>query len=365
MSLVILALVACKGGDDAPVDSVVEPAGLALLGSYSHDPAAVRIETLLTSDDRIGVPGDLAINPRTPDQLWVTNYDANAIVLATGLESGTIESDYFRSGGGDHFLAKPLGIAFNDVGEFATVHDTDELTQGPNGTPEDFMGPTLWDDNLAVFDAGHGSHLDMLHNSPLAGGVAWEVDRAFWVFDGFYSALTRYDFNSDHGYGGADHSDGEIARYVEGEVGRYEGTPSGLDLDHDSGLLYVADSANSRVAVLDIQTGERGSRVGPNYDGVSQYAVDGASLTTLFQSGDHEVLTLVTPAGLVFHDGVLYVSDNELGRILALSADGEVLDWLDLGLAPGALGNLEVDTSGNLLFIDMAAAEVRRISPAL
>ena len=35
------------------------------------------------------------------------------------------------------------------------------------------MGPTLWDGNLNIYDGGHASHLDMLHNSPNGAGIAW------------------------------------------------------------------------------------------------------------------------------------------------------------------------------------------------
>ncbi|MCB9762554.1 MAG: hypothetical protein H6739_22335 [Alphaproteobacteria bacterium] len=357
-----MLLLACAGkGDDTNVDDPTPP-GVAVLGGYTHTLDGVVVETLLAADDRLGIPSDLAVNPRTPDQLWVLNYDANAVVLATGLEGGAIDSTFYRSFGSDHFLANPMGIAFSDQGEFATVQDTDELTQGASGTPRDFMGPTLWDDNLDRFDAGHGSHLDMLHNSPLAGGVAWEADRIFWVFDGYHEAISRYNFNTDHGYGGADHSDGEVARYVQGQVARYEGTPSGLEMDRATGLLYIADSANSRVMALDTASGERAGAIGPNYDGGQQYRVADAELLAVFEDGDGEV-GLITPSGLAIHDEVVYVADNEAGRILALSMEGELLDWLDLGREPGALGGLEVDASGNLLFTDMVAVEVVRISP--
>ena len=108
--------------------------------------------------------------------------------------------------------------------------------------------------------------------------LAWHHDHegpidhgnAFWVFDGYHSSITFYDFHTDHGLGGTDHSDGEIARYVEGEVQRRMEVPSHMALDRDTGLLYISDTGNSRIAVLDTAVGEVAAAIVPNYDGTQQ-----------------------------------------------------------------------------------------------
>ena len=194
------------------------------------------------------------------------------------------------------------------------------------------MGPTLWPSDLDDFDAGHGSHLDMLHNSPNGVGIAWETDNVYWIFDGYHESLTRYDFARDHGQGGADHSDGEVIRYIEGEVGYEDDVSSHLVYDPDTALLYAADTANGRITVLDTASGELGSRIGPNYDGIDQYEADDADFWTLIEEPD-----LTKPSGLEIHEYIIYVSDYASGTIFAFDLDGEVVDWLDTGLGEDTL----------------------------
>ena len=150
----------------------------------------------------------------------------------------------------------------------------------------------------------------MLHDSPNATGIEWSQDNVYWVFDGHHSAISRQDFAEDHGMGWDDHNDGEILRYVSGEVKRVENVHSGLALDRSAGLLYVADSGNGRVAVLDVNSGEVGARL-PQVDARPypvHNLVDGASFTTIIDDG------VTTPSGLVLKDDVLYVADYATGK---------------------------------------------------
>lgn len=346
-----------------------EPVGLPVLGSGSHDRAMVIIDVLASADEGLSTPTDVAVNPNQPDTLWVTNYDLNAITILSGDDYGDARTP--TSGGANHFLVDPMALAFADDGSFATIHDTDELTQG-NATPPDFMGPVLWDDK-SNYDGGHGSHRDMLHNSPLGGGMAWEDDNVYWVVDGYNSALTRYDFGMDHGYGGADHSDSEVARYVEGEIARVEGTPSHADYDRGTSLLYVADTDNGRIAVLDTTTGTRGGAVTPNYDGGEQYEMTGASLDPLVSGGSVQVVltekgeptieprSFTQPAGLELHEGLLYVTDHATSTILAFDLQGQLVDWLPLDRPAGSLGGIDVLPDGALVVTDLEADELIRI----
>jgi DNA-binding beta-propeller fold protein YncE len=359
-----LAAAGC-GGEEEPALAAVDPgpAGLAVLGDYTHSASAVDVQVVMGKRDGLAHPSDVAINPSEPGQLWVTNHRDDSIVVGFGLGAdGVEESEAFSAFGSEHFLAKPMALAFTDSGRFATIHDTDEKTQGEGGTPEDFMGPTLWDDNMDMFDGGHGGHLDMLHNSPLGGGIAWDQRNAFWVFDGYNRSITYYDFKEDHDYAGADHSDGVVRRYVEGEVKRKRKVPSHLELDRETQLLYIADTGNSRIAVLDTTTGKRGDEVGPNYDGTDQVEWKNASLWSLVEDAEISI-GMTAPAGLALHDGTLYVSDHDAGRILAFDLQGNLLDWLDLDVGEGALGGIDFDADGALYVTDMAANEVLRITP--
>jgi len=332
-----------------------------LFGDGSHSLASITLTVIADSSNDLDIPRDLAFHPDRPDELWVVNQGNDSLTVLFDPGTSAFGSENFASSGNNHFLAQPSSIAFSDNGNFATIHETDDFTQGPGGTPADFMGPTLWSSNMSVVDGGHGGHLDMLHNSPNGMGIAWDEDNTFWVFDGYHSSISRYAFHGDHGPGGADHSDGEMLRYVAGEVDREPNVPSHMELDRDTGLLYIADTGNRRIAVLDTTTGDIGGSVSPNYDGVSVHReVDGAEISTL---ADRDVADLGEPSGLALHDGVLYVSDNRMGILWAFDLDGTLLDWIDLERADGGLMGIAFDGSGRLYVVDAEAEQVLRIDP--
>lgn len=364
--LILLAFGGCKRASD--IEEPLVPAdGIAVLGGGTHSLDAMTLQVLATGEAGLKVPVDIAMHP-SRDELWVVNqWEATddappragsvMVVYEPGAPSMTME--LFRdTQGGRHFLPRPSALAFSaDNGNFATSHDTDELTQGANGTPSDFMGPTLWpsDDQ---FDAGHASHLDMLHNSPLAKGIAWDSGNAFWVVDGAHSSLTYYDFAEDHGYGGADHSDGRVLRYVEGEIEVSPDYPAHAVMDHKSGLLYAVDPGHGRVVALDTASGVRGQGLRANYDGLSTFAsMDDAVLTTAI---DLTAAGLEQPVGLRLHDDLLYVSDAGTGTIWAFTLEGEMVDYLELGGSPHGI---ELGQDGSLYVADAVAEQVLRLTP--
>ena len=348
------------GGDGGGDGGITEPTGLPVLGNFSHSTDNVLVTVVADAGSGLNAPRDLDFHPDDPYQLWVVNYGDLSVTIHSDVASDQIDtvkrSDPLM--GGTHFLANPSSIAFGNNGFFATCHETDQVTQ-PN-TPADFMGPTLWTSDLSIFDAAHGGHYDMLHNSPLGMGIAWESDNTYWVFDGAHNSLTRYAFNRDHGPGGADHSDGVVARYVEGQVSRVPLVSAGMQYDFRSELLYVADPGNGRIATLNTASGTRGGFVGPNYDGTDQYEVNDAVLTTLIDGEDFD---LRTPSGLYIHDGHIYVSDNDTSIVHAFDMQGNQVDWLQLDVPGGSLQGLVVDRSGNLYVIDSPGSRIIRVMP--
>ena len=362
-SALVLGLSAALAGCPTGPNGDDDDAGIPILGDGSHDIESLDMAVIADSGDGLNIPRDLEFHPQRPDELWIVNRgdDSSTILLDAGTSD---QESVFRgnTGGSAHFLAQPSALAFSDDGTFATIHETDDLTQGPNGTPEDFMGPTLWTSDLDIYDGGHGGHLDMLHNSPNGMGIAWEDDRIFWVFDGYNDSLTRYNFNDDHGPGGTFHGDAEIERHVAGEVRWREDIPSHLAYDQDTDLLYVADTGNNRIAVHDTSTGERGANHGPGYDVPAdmQYTVDGGDCSTLI---DGEAIDeMGRPSGLELHDGKLWITDNRTARIWAFDLEGNLLDYLDTGLDDGALMGIEFDADGNLYAVDAENDEVIKIS---
>ena len=338
--------------------------GLPVLGGGAHTMDGVAVTVLASNAEGLGTPRDLAVNPNAPNQLWVVNNLSESVTVLFDFGTPAQTWKRYSAGGSAHFLARPSSLAFSDNGNLASIHETDDLTQGPEalgGSPRDFMGPTLWPADLQFFNGGHSSHLDMLHNSPNGVGIEAEGGNAFWVFDGYHQSLTRYDFRSDHGMGGADHSDGIVARYAEGEVSYVPETNSHMVFLKNERTLLVADSGNNRIAALDVDSGTRGSNIAPNYDGVQQYRMDGATLTTYIDGSKNELLM---PSGLAAHDGILYVGDAMNGRITAFDmTTRERIDWLDTGLGQGELGGLEVDASGNLYYAAPKAHQVVRVAP--
>lgn len=133
-------------------------------------------------------------------------------------------------------------------GYMATAQQEDEETQPT--TPADFMGPTLWTSDSSEFDAGHASHLDMLHNSPLSSGIAWDEGNAYWVFDGHHAAIAHYDFQSNHGPGGTDHRDGVVRRYVNEQLKVVDEIVAHLAFDREAQRLYIEIDEDGRSYVV-------------------------------------------------------------------------------------------------------------------
>ncbi len=363
----------CAGtnGGDGSCDGSV-----AVLGCGGHDLSSVTITTIATSSDGLDVPRDLAFNPDRPEELWVVNRRDDGMVIIDNPGESNQDSEHIVDPYALHFMEEVSSIAFGKPGHFGTCQESRNTYNG-QFSGDDFMGPTLWSSDRDIFGTSNqeavdyltnlfgfhtdlGSHLDMLHSSPNCMGIAWEEENVYWVFDGFHSSINRYDFQLDHGIGWDDHSDGIIGRYVEGEVEREADVPSHMELDRDTGLLYIADTGNGRIAVLDTAEGEEGAALGGGEPGVEHYEVDGGSISTLVDGDD---FNLREPSGLELHDGMIFVSDNRNGNILAFSMDGELVDFLELGMERGALMGMAFDSEGRLYLVDAEEDEVLRIEP--
>ena len=335
---------------------------LAILGNGAHTMDAVVADRMLGAPEGLAGPRDLEFKPDAEMELWVLNQDDNSMTIVQNVGSPIQDIMTVSHFSGGHFMIKPMSLAFGQMGKLATIHETDEITQPT--TPADFMGPTLHSSRLNEFDGGHGGHMDMLHNSPNGVGIAWERDNIYWIFDGYHSAITRYNFNSDHGLGGSDHSDGEVDRFIEGEVTRVPGVLSKLVFDQTTQMIYIADSGNNRILMLDPESGIVGGRISPNYDGIRQNMRDNAEFSVVVDGAVDDVM--VRPSGIVLHNDVLFVTDNARGRILGFDrADGTLIDYLDTGLPDGALMGIAFDASGHLYYVDAASEEVWRVKPLM
>ncbi len=258
-----------------------------------------------------------------------------------------------------HFMRRPTSIAFGDDGTLATCGEA--RTDNYEDEAIDYSGPVLWSSDPQIFGATpqkgqNGTHLDMLHNSPFCMGIAHERDHVYWVFNGKLGALDRYDFHEPHVIGGEDHSDGELYRYVEGELTRAPEIPSHLALDKERGELYVADTGSGRVLRLQLGTGTPGTEV-PTLDPISVHqAVDGATLDVVVPSG-----VVAQPSGIALVDDALVVADHESGKLFAFLRDGTPAGELQTGLA--GLAGVTLGPDHKLYVADMKTGSAYRLEP--
>lgn len=370
----VLLVTACSSsgtsatGAGAPVGKAAVPA--PELGNGDHSPSSVDWTEIATASAGLKTPRDLAFNPRVPDQLWVLDLADESVVIVANASTDARTSQRRKDGYALHFMAKPAAIDFGAdattiglPGTFATCgesRDTYDDTKPAN----DFMGPTLWSSDLTVFAKknpnGLGSHLDMLHQSPLCMGISHETANRYWVFEGLTGSIGHYDFMKDNGIGNDDHSDGEYWRYATGQVKYTKGVPSSLFYRAEDAMLYIADSGNARIAKLDTKSGKKGKAIGTMEPMAASYAMDSAAVADVVPASSGLV---IRPSGLELRNDIIYVSDNAASRISAFSLEGEQLNWLDTGLPAGSLGGMAFGPDGKLYVADMVGNRVLRVDP--
>jgi sugar lactone lactonase YvrE len=262
-------------------------------------------------------------------------------------------------------MARPSSFAFGADDTFGTCHES-RNTYGDVAPPNYFMGPSLWPADLDVYarvnqdprtsDLG-GSHIDMLHQSPLCMGIAHERGNAFWIVDGYHGDVVRYDFVYDHGPGHHDHSDGRVRRYPAASITRFPGVASHAELDHDTGWLYVADTGGRRVIRLDTRSGTAGDRLRALGEDLAEYReYEGATVEVFADRG------LNAPSGIALHGGKVFVSDNATGQIVAYDLDGTELGRIDTG-EKGIMGLAFGPEDGKLYFVNAWENTLTRIDP--
>ena len=310
----------------------------------------------------------LSFDPERPGDLWVTLRQfptqkpcteaassgcaalQGRVALVQAATTAAPVRTLKQDGNAWHFMRRPTSIAFGDNGYLATCGEA--RTDNYDDETIDFAGPVLWSSDPAVFGVApepgqNGTHLDMLHETPFCMGIAHEEANAYWVFNGQLGALDRYDFHAPHEVGGEDHSDGELSRYVEGELVRSPEIPSHLSLDRARGELYVADTGNARIVRLAIKSGTPGADV-PALDPIAIHRrVEGALLVEVVPPG-----LLGAPSGVVFVGDVLIVTDNLTSKIWWFERDGTVLGSVSTELAPGSLAGITVGPDDHLYLSD-------------
>ena len=262
---------------------------------------------------------------------------SNVLFFDIGLPEQT--SEYRKDSFSGHFMHTASAMSFDDQGFFANTIDCQDGNNNSNGY---FAGPTLWDADLDVYAMVNqngpllGSHLDMLHQSPFGVGIEYAGSgNKYWVFDGFHSAIVRYDFQNPHQYGGDDHSDGRVWRYGEVTVSREPGVPSHMVLDETTDWLYVADTGNSRIIRFNVNSGNFAYNLTPYAEPLAQYwMMENAEWEVVINTG------LQKPSGIDVYEDRLIVGDFETGEIIIYNISGD---------SPMEIGRFETGYENNLM----------------
>jgi hypothetical protein len=327
------------------------------------------VTPIVSGDMLVSGPRDLAFNPRREGELWVVNGGNNTVTIIAGVtDPATFRVELRQDRNHTHFMAQPSSLDFgadetNDAapnpalqpGTFATCQ---ESRNGGN----DFMGPVLWSSDLSIFARRNGmlgSHLDMLHQSPLCMGIAWAgAGNVYWTFNGLNNSISKYDFQRDHGVGNDDHTDGLIWRYVLGQVKYVAKVPSHLFYRAEEQMLYIADTGNGRVVKLDEKSGTRAGPLLPKQDEAESWEMTGAVLTEVVARSSG---ILFQPSGLEIQGSNLYVSDSGTGVLHKFKLDGTRLGSLRTDAQPGGLAGMAFGPDRRLYFTDQVGNRVLRL----
>lgn len=328
------------------------------------------------SSDGLFDPRDLEFHPGRTDELWIANRgdDSISIIHDTGLN--TQYSENREDSNSNHFLEEVSAIAFGAYHpEFDWQWGSAQETQNTYcglGSPNQFMGPTLWPSSLSHFAVENqnngngllGSHIDMNHESPDGMGIAHDNGNAYWYFDGYYGELVYYDFQLDHDTGQDDHSDGIVHRYSDIKLTRDGGIPGHMILDKDSGILYIADTGANRVLWVntdDTSVSTQNIMNDPSrLEPLAQYTRKTGMEWGVLDTG------LSAPSGIALDGDTIFVSENGNGRIIAydLSENGKSGVEVDsIQTTAYFIMGLEIGPDGHLYYVDNGKDQVVRIDP--
>lgn len=319
-------------------------------------------------------PTDLAFNTDKfrKNELWVvtgTDQAGEGVAIIRNPAESSQKIEKRRDYAASHFMWRTHAIEFGMNGTFGTAQNGE-----PNNdftVPQaDFMGPTLWASDTAIFARRNqgafdqveqrlASHLDMLHQSPFTMGIAHEKDNVYWVNDNMYNDICRYDFADPHEIGGTDHRDGIVKRYSEIKLKKREhNVPSHMVIDKNTNWLYFIDENVIRRLNTLTGTVKRSLQVQPPRDENLREFVEMENVV-------HEKFIttgLKQPVGIALYNDLLAVSDRSDGKIYVynISSKNAVLFRTIETEAKGIAG-IEFDNSGNLYYVDQIESTVKKV----
>lgn len=339
------------------------------IGSGDGSPESVTFTPVYTAKASAQLV-DLAFHPTREGELWVVGYGDDSVHIGTGITDeshGTWER--YVDPAARHFMHKPTAIAMGVDGAWpwgllwGTCGDNDNSQNDPRREPNYFMGPALFTTDMEIFakqtSGGLGSHVDMLHNTSFCRGIAHVEANVYFVFNAELGSIEKYDFAEPHPPGADDHSDGEIYRYVEGQVKGLDGVVSHLSYDAEDKFLYIADTGNQRIVRLDTTKGTKGKRLPRRNEVLVESAVmSGVDLEEIVPAGQLE-----QPSGIVVQNGLIYVTDTATSAFHVFDKEGNEIRSLETGLAAQSLAGFTFGPDGKVWFVDRKKSTVYRIDP--
>ena len=332
------------------------------------------IKTIAQYPDVVN-PTDLAFNTDKfrKNELWVvtgTEQAGEGIAIIRNPSENSQKIEKRRDYAASHFMWRTHAIEFGTNGTFGTAQNGE-----PNNdftVPQvDFMGPTLWASDTAIFARRNqgaydqveqrlASHLDMLHQSPFTMGIAHEKDNVYWANDNMYNDICRYDFADPHEIGGTDHRDGIVKRYSEIKLKKREhNLPSHLVIDKNTNWLYYIDE--NVINRLNTLTGtvKRSLQVQPPRDENLREFVEMENVVfeKFISTG------LKQPIGIALYNDLLAVSDRSDGNIYVynISDNSKPVLFKTIETEAKGIAGIEFDNSGNLYYVDQIESTVRKV----
>lgn len=307
-------------------------------------------------------PVDLEFNPHSPRDLWIINKATSHVTIVENVGTSRQQVVERRDVAYEHFSNRPPALAMAGMhpqfGQlWATCGDNDN---GGNY----FMGPTLYSAELDIFGTNNpqtnlGSHLDMLHSTPFCRGIAWAGQgNQYFVFNSFNKSIDFYDFRRDHGIGWDDHSDGVVRRFWNNQVKGVTGVESHLAWNSDDQKLYISDTGNKRILMLDPALGRYTAPM-QGMEQIAERAYYETPVSVVVEGG-----VLEQPSGIEASGGLAFVTDAKTSKIHAIElATGALVKTLDTGLPSGSLAGLNFGPDGKIYFVDRKTSRVLRIDP--
>ena len=260
-----------------------------------------------SDDEYLGSPTAIAIDKKS-DYIYVADSTTDSISAFD--DDGDWKFTFGESGSSDGDFRNPSGMVVNDSDQILYVADTEnnriqifELTDGdncPSGTDE-----IVNDEVCFVEEFGSSGNDDGEFDEP--SGLAYDEDNdLLYVADTENNRIQVFEIVSGNTCPSGTDEIIDGVCFVEefGSSGNDDGefnSPSGLVIDEDNGVLYVADTDNHRIQSLSVT----GSGSSDSLSFFEEFGTQGSS------SDDFDTPTDLT----VGNNDELYVVDRDNNRV--------------------------------------------------